>query len=147
MKSSGICSKIYFTWTQIMMLSSFCAALGGVWRVKPNARMGYGRLTPFLLSKVWKIPLSCLAPMFLPKILPAARHGELTNLKGNKQIQQKAWVLWCLVLQWLKYQSSSQVQRWGTELSYLHPQKHWKNVREASLIIHLTYSQATEVTK
>lgn len=84
--ASDICSKTYFPGTQIMTLPLCCAVLGCVWRANSNATKGQRHLTAFLTPEVWKTPLSCLAPMLLPKTFPTARHRELPNLESDKQI-------------------------------------------------------------
>lgn len=120
----------------VMTRSSRCAVLGCVWRPGSNATKGHRHLTAFLRSEVWKISLSCLAPVFLPKTFPTARHRELPNLEGDKQILQKAWVLWWLGLQCQMLISGAEC----TDLSYLtYPEILKKWVWEDSVLICLTY--------
>lgn len=122
----------------VMTRSSRCAVLGCVWRPGSNATKGHRHLTAFLRSEVWKISLSCLAPMFLPKTFPTARHRELPNLEGDKQILQKAWVLWWLGLQCQMLRCSSQVQNVQTWVISI-PRNPEKWVWEDSVLICLTY--------
>lgn len=117
--SSDTCSK---TFCEDLNHGTFLVLRSPWWCLKSgisNATKGHRHLAAFFGSEVWKIPLSCLAPMFLPQTFTAARHGKLPDLEGDKQIQQKAWVLWWIELPCQMLRCSSQVQNVQSWVNYI----------------------------